>query len=387
MVVNEIKHSKISFLTPLSTYPNRIPYFKKSKYKKIKPYSLLLYLFLLINPLVLVAQYQFSGYVDKDHWQGDVYLSLIEDYRKTSGIHPEQIIQKVSPDSTGYFVFSDNNLPVQNSMYRIQVENCFTDTEQLIHFKGHCANGKEILFVANNKDTLSIPFSFDKEMFCSIVSTNQKSKAFIKVDSIINEMQFAFNKYRSATNRKINSKKWCTILQEYGASVNEPLIELYIYSFLSNKTNELHAYYLEDLATNSYYDQLLERLHQKYPNSTYTKQYGPELASDKFLIHPFTTSSTNWWLWGVLLLLAGSLLLNLFLFRKSRRQHPGTTADKNLTAQEQKVLDLILEDKTNKEIATAMFVSLSTVKTHINNLYKKLQVHSREEVKLLKNNA
>ena len=40
----------------------------------------------------------------------------------------------------------------------------------------------------------------------------------------------------------------------------------------------------------------------------------------------------------------------------------------------------MLENKTNKEIASALFVSVSTIKTHINNLYKKLEVTSREEV-------
>ncbi|KAA3625575.1 MAG: DNA-binding response regulator, partial [Flavobacterium sp.] len=34
-------------------------------------------------------------------------------------------------------------------------------------------------------------------------------------------------------------------------------------------------------------------------------------------------------------------------------------------------------------IASEMFVSVSTVKTHINNLYKKLKVSSRDEVKTL----
>ena len=55
----------------------------------------------------------------------------------------------------------------------------------------------------------------------------------------------------------------------------------------------------------------------------------------------------------------------------------------SLTQQENKVLDLILEDKTNKEIASELFVSVSTVKTHINNVYKKLEVSSRKEVKEL----
>ncbi len=57
----------------------------------------------------------------------------------------------------------------------------------------------------------------------------------------------------------------------------------------------------------------------------------------------------------------------------------------DLTQQEQRILELLLENKTNKEIAQEIFVSVSTVKTHTNNLYKKLKVRSRDEVKLLFN--
>lgn len=52
-----------------------------------------------------------------------------------------------------------------------------------------------------------------------------------------------------------------------------------------------------------------------------------------------------------------------------------------LTEQEQNIAQEILKNKTNKEIAIDMFISVSTVKTHINNLYKKLNVNSREEIK------
>jgi DNA-binding CsgD family transcriptional regulator len=51
-----------------------------------------------------------------------------------------------------------------------------------------------------------------------------------------------------------------------------------------------------------------------------------------------------------------------------------------LTPQERKIAQGILQDKSNKEIATELFISLSTVKTHINNLYKKLGVSTREEI-------
>ncbi|MFZ4895335.1 response regulator [Plantibacter sp. Mn2098] len=50
-----------------------------------------------------------------------------------------------------------------------------------------------------------------------------------------------------------------------------------------------------------------------------------------------------------------------------------------LTEQERRVLALVVDRRRNPEIARALFVSVSTVKTHINNLFAKLGVRSRDE--------
>ena len=44
---------------------------------------------------------------------------------------------------------------------------------------------------------------------------------------------------------------------------------------------------------------------------------------------------------------------------------------------ELEVLQLIAVGKSNRRIATELFVSVGTVKTHINNVYRKLDAHSR----------
>lgn len=44
----------------------------------------------------------------------------------------------------------------------------------------------------------------------------------------------------------------------------------------------------------------------------------------------------------------------------------------NLTVRESEIVNLILDGKTNKEISSALFISLKTVKTHINNILKKV---------------
>lgn len=53
--------------------------------------------------------------------------------------------------------------------------------------------------------------------------------------------------------------------------------------------------------------------------------------------------------------------------------------DYQLTAKEREILGLIAAGKANKEIAALLYVEMSTVKTHINNIYNKLSVTNRKD--------
>ena len=50
-----------------------------------------------------------------------------------------------------------------------------------------------------------------------------------------------------------------------------------------------------------------------------------------------------------------------------------------ISKRELEILNLLTEGHSNQEIATKLFVSLSTVKTHIQNLYEKLDVKRRTQ--------
>ncbi|MBC3847533.1 response regulator transcription factor [Winogradskyella echinorum] len=339
----------------------------------------------LVASLVCQAQYSFSGFINPDQWENSVYLSIVEDYRKMSGVYAEQIIAKTTADETGYFEFKGNMLDNENRIYRIHVDKCSDIQQDFNHFNGHCSDSEELLFIAKNTDTLKLPFSFGNQVFCAIESNNPKANAFVKIDSLKNDMRFAYGEFRSEANRKLNNKKWFKALQSYGEALNEPIAELYIYSYLSDRSSDLHNYYVEDLKNNSYYDGLKTRLKTSYPKASYTKQYTNELEADRYMLTASAGKTGLHWSIYLYAILAISFILNaILLYQMWKRKQSKTRDLKNkLSKQEQIVLEYLLDDKTNKDIAEALFLSVSTVKTHTNNIYKKLNVQSRSDAKSL----
>ena len=80
---------------------------------------------------------------------------------------------------------------------------------------------------------------------------------------------------------------------------------------------------------------------------------------------------------AILFLLAG--------FSISKYKHPPKDNERsrgiftNLTSKELLILQQIADGKSNKEIAAINYVEVSTIKTHINNIYAKLRINNRRE--------
>jgi DNA-binding NarL/FixJ family response regulator len=71
-------------------------------------------------------------------------------------------------------------------------------------------------------------------------------------------------------------------------------------------------------------------------------------------------------------------LVNLTLDLKEKEE-PESTTRVELTEREREILKCITDGKSNKEISDSLFVSVETVKSHVKNLYKKLNVKNRVE--------
>lgn len=70
-----------------------------------------------------------------------------------------------------------------------------------------------------------------------------------------------------------------------------------------------------------------------------------------------------------------------WLLRRARRERTDGPAGPSdvLSDREREVLKLIAQGKTNQEIAAALLLSPNTIKYHLQNIYRKLQVSNRTE--------
>ncbi len=73
-------------------------------------------------------------------------------------------------------------------------------------------------------------------------------------------------------------------------------------------------------------------------------------------------------------------------FQRSFKEEANASAEENLltylTAREEEVLDLLTQGNNYKGIAGKLFISETTVKTHVNNIFQKLQVNDRTQAVL-----
>ncbi len=96
----------------------------------------------------------------------------------------------------------------------------------------------------------------------------------------------------------------------------------------------------------------------------------------------------SFWFWLLVAFLVMFIAyITRFLTSKYNRNiiHPDTTveqlfSDAIITEREKEIISLILQGKSNKDIEDELFISLGTVKNHLYNIYKKLNIKSRTQL-------
>ena len=123
-----------------------------------------------------------------------------------------------------------------------------------------------------------------------------------------------------------------------------------------------------------YYSSLLETLRESEIPPTEYLFLEEKMA---YLSQPLLKRKLSWSTWLNIGFIALVLILTMSLVYLKRK--PRKTEIPTLSKQETLVRNLILQGKSNKEIANELYVSLSTVKSHITSIYSKLNVSGRRE--------
>lgn len=310
------------------------------------------------------AQNAISGFVDLENAESvpKVYLSQValEDLSNDSSSTPIRTIEELattSLDKNGFFSFKQSLISDKEAIYKLHVkrfEAALKDSVQV-----------EQLFLLSNSDT--IHFKKSDIPFAEYTNTNLADKEWQKLRRFERQL------------RKSTFKKEDSLTEAYVASLKtyaKDSLAILMVKLIGIKQLDTKDLLEKDIAKNpDYYLALLIELKESdIERSDY-------LFLENKLAFLTTEAAENKYATSKIInMLLGLIAVGLIVlvFRLQRSKKHDHNAD--LSRQERNIKGLILEGKSNKEIANELFISLSTVKTHITNIYSKLRVSSRQEL-------
>lgn len=294
--------------------------------------------------------------IDTTIWSPVAYLSLIPDFDNMYSMSYEMIIDKSVIDSFGRFSFNTQYLSDEDNLFRIHISKKSDPPATLI------IGGKDEnhFFLIANKRSLVIIKDTSKSEFIKGIKIDgyYPNHMLQQIDEMAGYLDTtSFNDSQAKTNllRKAIFEK----LRHYTDTCSNPLVSLYaLYKGKFERNYSQNQQFYKDFLAkwegeqSSYFIEF----RKKIPISN-NKIVLPVVIGSLFFIIGFFISFAKF-----------------KLFKKNRN------VLQDLSVQERKIYALILEGKSNKEMSDILKISLSTVKSHVNNIYSKLDVNSRKEI-------
>jgi len=131
-----------------------------------------------------------------------------------------------------------------------------------------------------------------------------------------------------------------------------------------------------DIVNENVYNKVIKQLEKSNIQENYYK------SLNRHKVSKFYTQLERRNNFTLFFLIASMVLNGILLYmvlRRRKKNDTKTLKTEKLTSKEIQILQLISTHKTNKEIAEELYISNATVKTHINNIYRKLGIKSRQE--------
>ena len=339
---------------------------------------------LLINLYNLSAQYSISGQlVDSEQKYKYITLELVPSINGLTSANMNNIVKQVPIDSTGHFIFEGNDLPMEPMLYRLSLDK---SAGGLGISTGLWKN--HIHLVLNKYSTIELIGCEDITKtfgFCEITGSSESNALQDLYDDVLFNFRsdlIEMHQTGSQLKKELVQQNHINLLKNYCDTSSYLFPSLVAYKHIKTEFDK-------DYKTEStFYPSFLNKIMDMSPKSPYATELKKELYIDLDILHGHQAKSVSTLEWVLLLSI---LVLVIYIIALKRKLSTLVTTEivsppigmetkiKSLSKKEIEVLQHIKEGKSNKEIASLLYIEVNTVKSHISKIYQKLGVKSRKE--------
>lgn len=288
-------------------------------------------------------------------WQPMVYLSYIPNLNERFTVSSAMIIDEAPINDSGEFLFSTEFLPEEEGLYRIHVSKKGYPRATLTIG----GNEQNFQFLIAHKDGQVLIHNVDSAApFQSVVFHDSINQQIVWVNNWAN---FADSAHFAGTSLK--KELIATAIHEkmrlFADTCKNPLLALYALYNSNFKSNAQ--------ANDDFYNRFL--LKWKNEDSDYFKTFSSSFKKEA------PVSKYNYVWVGLVCFSLGGFTVFVLISKSGSKN-----LEQNLSIQERKILKLLKEGKSNKEISEEYNIGVNTVKSHVSSIYSKLKVKSRRDL-------
>lgn len=286
-------------------------------------------------------------------WSPTIYLSYIPTLEDRNRMSADMIIGSAEIDEEGCFSFDISYLPKENNLFRLHMVK-HDDSPFSLIIGGK--NENHMFLIANGSSTIYIENDSADSLFEGVKFTHSDENLLL---SEINSIKHAYDSTQmveSPSKRQLMEVALDSELRLIADTCPDALVGLYaIYS----------SHFEENYSENKrYYKRYLKKWRKT--DSSYFEAFREKVSPRK--LSPIL---------GAVLLLIAAFVLIYFFSRKKSETKPALLS--SLSVQERKVFAYLQEGMSNQQISDECNIGISTVKTHVRNVYSKLEISSRKE--------
>lgn len=298
---------------------------------------------------------QLTGQIRLDSsWERVVYLSYIPAFEQMYTMSYDMILAEDEVDSSGFFSFDLDFLPEKDHLFRLHlVKKGNVSTSLTIGGKDE----NHLFLLANRSISMHISAVGESPPFWDVAFESSPGNRQFQYITTLVKNQNRIADASSSAKRQFIQDQLNESLLSIADSASHPLVSLY-------------ALYMSDLEKNLARHPTFFKAYL----SKWKEERGPYFSAfrEKMPMRP------NYLRWTVIIL-AGAFLFGVgFLF--GRRKKESTINLSDLTVQERKIFEMLRKGATNQEISDAHHIGVSTVKSHVSSIYRKLNVKSRKDI-------